>query len=320
MEEKKSIFQEYFEVPGEFIDRKEVRNENGIDVIVPLLNTNELFERNLYNIYERIPINKLLIGDGGCTDNSIKIAQNFPRVTIFNQNHHKSLGYSVKELIENVETDWFLYLHADVFLPANWYDEMIKYREKYDWYECRTRFTVLVEFPREYAKDERPSTAGSQFGKKAIFEKILPSIYDDYVYRNEDFIFAGMLERNGGRIGRIDTTYTYHQIMNKRGETEPDLAKVKVIRKNEKDWEIKTFDMQARGIIKYLDPVKKSMIHNVNVSVGLLNEFGVLDWNEFKTWVQKTNPAWLKYIKKPSGFQQTLKKVLKRLAARLYGN
>ena len=95
--EKESIFNKYFNKPEKLSDRKIVNNEEGVDVIIPLLNTNELFERNLFNFYESIPIERLIIGDGGCTDNSIQIATKFPRVEIIKQHGYNSQGYAIKE-------------------------------------------------------------------------------------------------------------------------------------------------------------------------------------------------------------------------------
>ena len=79
-----SIFERYYKEEI-FVDRKIEKKESGIDVIIPLINTNELFERNLYSFYREIPINNLLIGNGGCTDSSIEIAKKFPRVKVFDQ-------------------------------------------------------------------------------------------------------------------------------------------------------------------------------------------------------------------------------------------
>ena len=66
-----------------------------------------------------------------------------PIVKIFDQIKYCTQGYGIKELIENVETEWFAYLHTDVYLPKCWYDEMIKYKDRYDWYDCRRHFLYM---------------------------------------------------------------------------------------------------------------------------------------------------------------------------------
>ena len=114
----KSIFERFYSEES-FADRFIEKEEEGVDVIIPLLNTSELWKNNLYSFYREIPINRLLIGDGGCTDDSIAIVKEFPRVEILDQRNYYSQGYCERELIEHVETEWFIYLHADVYLPES---------------------------------------------------------------------------------------------------------------------------------------------------------------------------------------------------------
>ena len=122
MVDYKSFFEIFCEIE-EFIDRKELSNENAIDVIIPLINTNTLFEKNLHSFYREIPINRLIIGNGGCTDNSIEIVKKFPRVKVIDQFKYRSQGFCIAELISHVNSEWFIYLHADVYLPEKWYEK-----------------------------------------------------------------------------------------------------------------------------------------------------------------------------------------------------
>ena len=66
----------------EFTDKYITNKEQAVDVIIPIMNTNGLFERNLFSYYKEIPIRNLFIGDGGCVDDSLQILRNFPRVKI----------------------------------------------------------------------------------------------------------------------------------------------------------------------------------------------------------------------------------------------
>jgi len=287
-----SIFHKYYHT-NKLIDRKTLNDEDGIDVIMPILNTNELFETNLYSFYREIPINRLLIGDGGSTDESIEIAKKFPRVIIFNQKHLKTLGYRLRCLIEKVKTEWFIYLHSDVFLPEGWYDEMRKHQNEYDWYECFRKITILVEYNAHNQNVAKRPYSGSQMGKTEAFKNI--KVDDDYLYRNEDIIFSELIESEGFKYGRISDTFHYHQVMNKRGETEPKFKKVNIEREFDKKWEIETVTIQVKGIIKYLEP-KGYLIDAVNLNIATLLNYNALDWKEFKKWVKDTNKDWLKHI------------------------
>ena len=125
-----------------------------------------------------------MIGDAGLTKEDLSIVKNFPRVRVFN--HHKlTLGYSLRLLVKEVNTELFAYLHSDVYLPENWYEDMSEYTDKYDWFGCKMYQTTLWMNDQEYG--ERPY-AGAQIGRKEVFDRFLGEIDDDYVWRQEDFV------------------------------------------------------------------------------------------------------------------------------------
>ena len=292
---KESIFQQYYQ-QTEFFDRKEGSREKGVDVVIPIRNTNELWKNNLYNFFKVIPINRLLIGDGGCTDQSIEIVKKFPRVSIYDQRDCKTLGYRIGKLIEKVETDWFVYLHSDVFLPMDWYDKMVQHQAEYDYFECFRKITLLIEYPEYEQHNSRRPFSGSQMGRRDAFRNIR-KIDDDYSERQEDMIFGGLLKAKGYRYGKVENTYLNHQIMNKGGH-EPDYASVIIKMKEDKDWEKEICEMQMKGIIKYLMPGEDYAMINVEYSLSTLMERKAIDMKKFMKWVKQTNPLWYKYIKK----------------------
>lgn len=291
---QKSIFKVYFE-NEKFIDRFKKNPEEAVDVIIPIVHTNELWEKNLISIYREIPVKRLLISDGGCIDDSIKIANKFPRVKIFDHKKYVSLGYCIRKLIEEVKTDWFIYLHSDVYLPKGWFEEMCKNKKKYDWFECRQHQTILVDYPLKYPKEDR-SFSGSQMGRKAAFKNILPMIDDDYLYRNEDMIFAELIEREGYEYGRIGKVFHYHQMMNKKSQWQRTINNVNFdIDLNRKE-ENRIWIMQAKGLIKYTNPTKKYLIYSVQTSVYQLKLDKDFNFKAFRKWVADTNPKWLPHI------------------------
>lgn len=306
-----SIFQKYFVIPNVledmFLDNKGV---DGVDVIIPIINTNELFERNLYSFYKEIPIKNLLIGDGGCTDESINILKKFPRVKIIDHSKMISQGGSILDLIKHVTTENFIYLHADVFLPEGWFNKMKIKLVDYDWFECPQKLTTMIEFWN--VKAER-SYSGAQMGKRLFFDKIISIVEDDYLQRNEDIILAELVENNGGKYGKNEDVFHYHQVMNRRGESEPKFKKVIIEKKSDFDWESRIYTMQYKGIIKYLNPNKKYLIEEVNNSLIILNDLNVLDIDELKKWVKDTNPKWLPFIKYKRNLMQRLILIVKNI-------
>ena len=309
-------FLERFNLQEKFIDRKNLTIEDQVDVIIPIFNTNFLFEKNLHSFYREIPINRLIIGDGGSTDDSIEIVKKFPRVVIINQSKNKTLGFCIAELISLVETEWFIYLHADVYLPENWYDIMKKSKKKYDWFECSRRHVALFEYIVGYQMKNERAYSGSQIGRKKAFEKIIPIIEDDYLYRNEDIIFAELIKSNGYKYGRVLDTYHYHQLMEKKGNLEPKFQ-FSIKKKEDREFDIKTNYMQAKGIIKYLYP-KPYLINNVNFSLKLLYSYYNVNLDEFPKWVNRENKTWSKLVKTKYSFHQKILKFLLKISRRVY--
>ena len=307
-ERENSIFREFYtEQP--FVDRYMECPEKGVDVIIPVIHTNELWEANLLSFYREIPIHTLLIGDGGCIDDSIAIARKFPRVQVLDHRDYKSLGYSIRKLIETVETDWFIYVHSDAYLPKGWFDAMYRHQNDYEWFGCPMQNVFMVEFNNDYG--ERP-WAGSQMGRKCAFEKGLDRIDDDYVYRQEDFVFADIVRNAGFREGKVTDTLHYHQTMRKPTPWSRKVKRMQIDLELNREEEFRTYNMQAKGIIKYLQPSSPWLIDNASLCVYKLHELGELDWNEFKIWVKETNPAWLPYIQKGL-FKMRLLNWLKRI-------
>ena len=286
-----SIFKEYFSEQA-FVDRFASRPEGAVDVIIPIIHTNELWRVNLLSLYREIPIARLLIGDGGCIDDSLDVAREFPRVEILDHRKFASLGFSLRHLIEAVRTEWFIYVHSDVYLPPGWFDTMCKHQSEYDWFGCPQRVTVMVDYP--HVDPARPY-AGSQMGRKAAFEKRISGIDDDYVYRQEDFVLADVVTKAGGKEGRIEDTFHYHQVTYRPSAWARKVKRVDVEMELSPAEELRSRMTQAKGIVKYLDPdVTKA--EWVRENVERLHVAGQLSWPDFRRWVRETRPDWLPYL------------------------
>ncbi len=282
------------------MDRFSGQPDSAIDVIIPVLNSNELWEKNLLSIYREIPVNRLLIGDAGCSDATIAIASRFPRVEVHDHSAVKTLGYSVKELIKAVETEWFAYLHADVYLPEGWFDAMRGHQSEFDWFGCPMRITALAEYL--HVHPHRPY-AGSQLGRKAAFVGGLDRIDDDYVYRQEDFVFARIVEDGGFRHGKVEDTFHYHQVMPLlygSGERTRKLKSIDISVETTPAEELHEAETQLRGTIKYLQPTL-FQIGAVEANLRTLQRLGKIDLSEFIEWVRRTNPQWLPHVSQTWG-------------------
>lgn len=308
-QEYASIFERYY-ADEPFVDRFAVDPADAIDVLIPVIHTNELWRANLKSIYREVPVNRLLISDGGCIDDSIEIAQEFPRVKVFDHREYVSLGYCIRKLIEAVETEWFAYLHSDVFLPDGWFDAMRAHQGEYDWFGCKMQITALIDYEFDYG--ERPY-AGAQVGRKNAFEPNLGVIDDDYVYRQEDFVFERVVRDGGFVCGNVGEVFHYHQVIHKPSPWGRTITGVRFDVVVDPEEEKRSCETQAKGYIKYLDPTD-STIDIVQANLNRLHDLNALDWCEFSTWLADENPYWAKQLYNPaSHYLRYWKKLMVKL-------
>lgn len=291
-ENSTSIFREYYQ-DTPFVDRYAREPERAVDLIVPVIHTNEIWRANLLSFYREVPVRNLLIGDGGCIDDSIEIAREFPRVKVLDHREYKSLGYSIRKLIESVEAEWFIYVHSDAYLPPGWFDAMQSHTEEYDWFGCPMRHTIMVDYELDYGL--RP-WAGAQMGRRTAFGESLSRIDDDFVYRQEDFVFSDVVRRTGGREGKVTDTFHFHQTMRKPSPYARRVTDVRVQVEIPPEEEVRTWAMQGRGLVKYLEPTGKWVREEAAISVERMIDLGETTWDEFANWVEATNPEWLPFL------------------------
>ena len=294
-----SIFHEYYQKRS-FVDRfLEFGNTDPIDVIIPVIHTNELWKSNLLSIYREIPVNRLLIGDGGCIDNSIATACQFPRVVVLDHRQFVSLGYSIRKLVEAVETEWFVYLHSDVYLPPNWFEAMKANCNNYEWIECSPHLTILLDQPLDHHKTMRPFS-GAQLGKTDAIREVASVIEDDYLYRNEDIILVELLQKSGYRYSRLYDVHHYHQEMAKKSFVHRKVKNIAFEWDIDLKEEVRASKMQVMGLIKYLLPRSDMPLDHYEYQKSLrrLSTLNEIDKREFYAWIEKTNPKWLSFHKK----------------------
>ncbi len=314
------MIEEITSAEPEMVDRFARDRANAVDVIIPVIHSNELWERNLKSIFREIPVNRLLISDGGCIDDSLVIARKFPRVEIFDHKAYTSLGFCLRALMEKVETEHFIYLHSDVFLTPGWFDEMYKHRANYDWYESGQVTSFLVNVPFDYSNYDRP-LSGGQLGRRAAFQKVLPKVDDDFLYRNEDLIFAELIKNSGGTYGRVKEAVLYHQVMNKRSKWERKITQFNISVSKSREEEIRETNMQARGLVKYMPPTNGNLTNAVIYSLRSLIALDQTSYKDFMEWVASTpyGPEWHKVLKRAFSYRVRVVKEVRELRSTVIG-
>ena len=236
----------------DFIDLNlENKDKESYDIILPLKNSTPLFKENLFSWYRNININSILVGDAGSGDDSIEIIKNFPRVKIFDHKSYLTSGFSIKKLIEEVGTKYFFHFHCDVFVNKKTIDPLVNNKDKADWIEGSRIHTILfAEYAKNYDEAER-SFSGVQFGNSEKLKKATENLEDGYCQRSEDIVITEMVKNSGFSFFKNTDSVHYHQMMNKKSYSEPEIIDVKITKKTDPIYEVRAYKMQALGIIKY---------------------------------------------------------------------
>jgi hypothetical protein len=133
-------------------------------------------------------------------------------------------------------------------------------------------------------------------GRKETFDKFIHEIDDDFLQRNEDIVFAELVNEHG-EYGRIPDTFHYHQVMERQdpessfGEDEPQITSVSIKKESAPEWERKVAEMQWKGIVRYTSP-KPYLIRVVEQSILQLMDLNSFEKHKFQAFVQEENPQW----------------------------
>jgi len=99
-----------------------------MNVDVVLLTKNSLkpcLKDCLESIYRNVPVNRLIVVDGGSTDGTLKLIQQYPKVEVIDDSGGNRATARQKG-IEAVETEWFMFVDSDVILCEGWFDKAAK--------------------------------------------------------------------------------------------------------------------------------------------------------------------------------------------------
>jgi glycosyltransferase involved in cell wall biosynthesis len=102
---------------------------SSVDVVLLTKNSEKVLAKCLASIYQNVPVRRLIAVDGYSTDKTLEILDQFNK-----QYHNVEVVYdrgtratARQKGIENVKSDWFLFVDSDVVLCKNWYPRAVKY-------------------------------------------------------------------------------------------------------------------------------------------------------------------------------------------------
>ena len=298
------------------IDRY-AEEQEGIDVLLLTLDAETFLERSLTSLYAEVPVARLLVCDGGSKDGTLTILRKFPRVRLYVRPDIRTTGKGVEFLISRAKTEWIMLTDADLTFPKGWYDEMCKYRNRYDAFDSKRihAYEFYREDPSTTNLDARPMMTCPQMAKKKALENF--RVDDDYIWRIGDIAVRQTVEKNGYAYGKVTTTFHFHHTTEEtKYRSDPCKVASKMVFEEPKEiiidpenWRRRLIQT-AQAYVKYIDPELPYVRNDAGIDDVLLP---LLD----RQWVLEHGPAWIPRYDKAVGTARRLRKYLVRVKRRL---
>ncbi len=103
---------------------------DSVDVVLLTFNSDRKLQQCLESVYENVPVSRLIAIDGGSTDRTLPILNDFNsryrNVKTIND-HHGTRATARQKGIDNVTADWFVFVDSDVVLCKDWFKKAWAY-------------------------------------------------------------------------------------------------------------------------------------------------------------------------------------------------
>ena len=100
-----------------------------VDVIIITKNSERMLKECLRAVYENVPLNRLILVDGYSTDKTLEIVHEFQKkygnVLVIQDNGTRATAR--QKGIEQVETEWFMFVDSDAVLCKGWFKKAEKH-------------------------------------------------------------------------------------------------------------------------------------------------------------------------------------------------
>ena len=265
-----------------------------VDILLLTLDAEVYLEKCLDTVYREIPVNKVITLDGGSKDKTIEILNKYPRMEVNVRPDIRTTGKGCGFLLGRASTPWIIFMDADIELPEGWYDEMSKYRDKYDFFGCKR--IMHYEFyrvdPTSLDINRRPMGAPWLARLDSLRNY---HVDDDYMWRATDILLRQVVEKDGYSFGKVFTTWHYHHTTdNPMYESDTEKRGSRLVFEEPKmeildkaNWTKRQDDFR-KAVVKYLDP---DFMYPRN-DVGLFETLLKLDTK----WVKGTNMKWYRVL------------------------
>ncbi len=267
-----------------------------IDVLMLTLDSESFLKDSLNSIFREIPVNHLIVCDGGSKDKTISILKEYPKVELYEKPEIRTTSKCLEFLIGKVKTKWLAIIDSDIVLTKGWFDSMTK-KGLIDVGESANRILAYHFYRNDTEKLNTNSRSGDMC--HLIRTETLENfrLDDDYMQRYTDLFLRQFIESQGFKYEKIMAKPHIHNqgegVIYKAG---PEKSFKKIVfqkpewvitnKEKKKEWDIK----HGKAIVKYLDP-DFYLIKNIkwlDYFIGLLP----------RQWIMDNNPKWMKRYKR----------------------
>ena len=188
-----------------------------IDVAILTMNSEKMLRECINSVYSNVPVNNLIIVNGHSTDATADIVKEFQEQhgnVIFIQ-EKGTRGSARQTAIQQVNTDWFMFVDSDVTLSKNWFAEAEKLIKDNVgaiwgieiWSVLKGKMVVRL-FERVTLKifDKRGGTHDTLIRRKTIEGINIPTVLHTY----EDAYIKSWIEKKGYKVLGVYEPYCIH--------------------------------------------------------------------------------------------------------------
>jgi len=100
-----------------------------VDVVIITKNSESMLNECLKSVYKNVPVNQLIVVDGYSTDRTLEIVRQFQKkhgnILVIQDKGNRATAR--QKGIDQVKTEWFLFVDSDVVLCKDWFKKAEKH-------------------------------------------------------------------------------------------------------------------------------------------------------------------------------------------------